>query len=65
MMVWINGTPLSEEEAMDKVLECPECDVVVGPDDEEKIVLIAQVHAKEKHDMELTREQILSMARPA
>ena len=50
---------------MNKILECPECDVVVGPDDEEQIVLIAQVHAKDKHDMELTREQILSMARPA
>jgi hypothetical protein len=50
---------------MKKVLECPECDVVVGPDDEESVISIAQAHAKEKHDMELSREQILSMARPA
>jgi hypothetical protein len=48
-----------------KVLECPECDVVVGPDDEEQIILIAQAHAMEKHDMELSRDQVLSMARPA
>ncbi len=50
---------------MQKVLECPECDVVVGPDEEDNIVSIAQSHAKDKHDMDLSREQILSMSRPA
>jgi predicted small metal-binding protein len=33
--------------------------------DEDELVSKAQQHAKELHGMELTREQVLAMAKPA
>jgi predicted small metal-binding protein len=48
---------------MTKVITCP-CGYVVRAKDEKEIVASAQRHAKEAHGMELTREQILAMARP-
>lgn len=48
---------------MTKVIECP-CGVVLRSDDEEDLVAQAQAHAKETHEMELSRSQALSMARP-
>jgi predicted small metal-binding protein len=33
--------------------------------DEEKLVPIVQKHGREAHNMEVTREQVLAMARPA
>ena len=48
---------------MTKVITCP-CGYVVRGKDEEEIVTKAQQHAKEAHGMELTREQVLAMARP-
>lgn len=47
-----------------KVIECP-CGVVLEGDDDDKVVSAAQAHASEVHDMDLTREQALEMARPA
>jgi hypothetical protein len=47
-----------------KIIECP-CGVVIEDDDEDRLVEAAQRHAAEVHDMELTREQALAMARPA
>ena len=48
---------------MTKVITCP-CGYVVRGKDDKEIVATAQRHAKEAHEMELTREQILAMARP-
>lgn len=49
---------------MTKIIQCP-CGVVIeGPDDEE-VVRQAQEHARQVHQMALTREQALAMARPA
>lgn len=47
-----------------KVIECP-CGVIVEGQDDDAVVAAAQAHASEVHDMELTRDQALEMARPA
>jgi len=49
---------------MKKVIQCPCGSVIEGQSDDE-VVKKAQAHAKTTHDMELSREQALSMARPA
>ncbi|HVH85173.1 MAG TPA: DUF1059 domain-containing protein [Terriglobales bacterium] len=49
---------------MKKVINCP-CGFVVRADSDEQLVAKAQQHAKETHQMELTQEQALAMARPA
>ncbi len=48
---------------MDKVVECP-CGYILRATDDESIVRLAQEHAKSAHDMELSAEQALAMARP-
>lgn len=47
-----------------KVIECP-CGAVLEGADDDDVVGRAQHHAKQTHDMDLTREQALEMARPA
>lgn len=49
---------------MAKVINCP-CGVVVTGETDEQVVAKAQQHAKEVHQMDLTREQALAMAKPA
>ncbi len=49
---------------MEKVINCPCGYLVTGRSDEE-LVAKAQEHAKQVHQMELSREQALAMARPA
>lgn len=49
---------------MKKVIQCPCGSVIEGQNDDE-VVMKAQEHAKKTHGMELSREQALSMARPA
>ena len=46
-----------------KVIECPCGAMIEGRDDND--VAQAQQHAKSTHDMDLSEEQALSMARPA
>lgn len=48
---------------MAKVFTC-ECGVVINGRDDEELVRQAQRHAREVHRMEITREQVLAMARP-
>lgn len=48
----------------EKVIECP-CGVVLEGDGDSDVVGKAQTHAREVHEMELTEDQALSMARPA
>ena len=49
---------------MEKVINCP-CGFVVKGNSDEEVVALAQEHAKQVHQMELTREQALAMAKPA
>ena len=46
-----------------KKLECP-CGTVVRADDDDELVQLAQTHAREVHEMQLTREQALEMVVP-
>lgn len=49
---------------MEKVITCP-CGFVLKADSDDQLVVKAQQHAKEVHQMDLSREQALAMARPA
>jgi predicted small metal-binding protein len=51
------------ESAMKKVIRC-DCGYVVRGNTDNELVTAAQKHAREVHGMELTREQVLAMARP-
>lgn len=46
------------------VINC-ECGFVVRGETEDEIVANGQQHAKQDHDMELTRRQVLAVAEPA
>ena len=48
---------------MAKVFIC-ECGVVIKGKDDDDLVRQAQRHAREVHRMQVTREQVLAMARP-
>lgn len=52
------------EDQLAKVIECP-CGVVLRGATDDETVANAQQHARENHDMALTREQALAMAHPA
>lgn len=49
---------------MEKVVECP-CGAMVRASSDDALVSQTQGHASEVHDMDLSREQVLEMARPA
>ncbi len=49
---------------MKKVIQCP-CGTVIEGRDDDDVVHQAQEHAKQVHQMELSRDQALAMARPA
>lgn len=42
-----------------------DCGKTIREDDDEKLVTAVQKHAREAHDMDLSRDQVLSMAEPA
>ncbi len=48
----------------DRVIECP-CGVVLTGGDVAAVVIAAQSHAREVHQMELSDEDARAMARPA
>ena len=48
---------------MRKIMRC-DCGHVVRGDTDDELVANVQEHAREVHDMEITREQILAMAQP-
>ena len=48
---------------MQKVINCP-CGAIVRGDSDEDVVKKAQQHAKDVHQMDLSREQALAMVRP-
>lgn len=47
-----------------KVIECP-CGVLLEGTSDDDVVAKAQAHASANHNMEMSTEQALSMARPA
>lgn len=47
-----------------RLIECS-CGALIQGEDDDDVVAQAQEHAKSIHDMELSREQALAMARPA
>ena len=49
---------------MTKIMNC-DCGRVMRGDSDDELVAAAQEHAREAHGMELTREQVLSLAVPA
>jgi predicted small metal-binding protein len=46
-----------------KLIQCP-CGYEIRAPSDDAVVAAAQEHTKEAHDMELSREQALAMARP-
>ena len=48
---------------MAKVMQC-DCGHVVRGETDDELVANVQNHAREVHDMEITREQVLAMAQP-
>ena len=48
---------------MAKFMHC-DCGYVIRGKTDDELVANVQEHAREVHDMELTREQILAMAQP-
>ncbi len=48
---------------MTKIINC-DCGFVVRGATEDELVSNAQAHAREVHDMEISREQALSLATP-
>ena len=46
-----------------KQVSC-DCGKVIRAGDDEELVRTVQSHAREVHQMELTREQVLAMAEP-
>lgn len=49
---------------MEKVINCS-CGVAIRGTDEDEMVATAQQHAREVHDMDLSREQASGMIQPA
>jgi predicted small metal-binding protein len=48
---------------MTKIINC-DCGQVVRGDSDDELVAAVQRHAREAHGMDLTREQVLSLAVP-
>lgn len=47
-----------------KQVDC-DCGKIIREESDDRLVKAVQEHAREVHQMELTREQVLSMARPS
>lgn len=48
----------------EKKVSC-DCGKTIRESSDDRLVTIVQQHAREVHNMELTREQVLAMAEPA
>lgn len=48
---------------MTKKVQC-DCGFVARADDDDTLVEVVQKHAKDVHNMDMTREQVLAMAAP-
>lgn len=50
---------------MSKEITCPPCGEVIQADNDDELVTKAQMHAMDRHDTELDREEILASVREA
>ena len=48
---------------MAKIMQC-DCGHVVRGETDDELVANVQKHAREVHDMEITRDQVLAMSQP-
>jgi predicted small metal-binding protein len=48
---------------MTKVINCP-CGFIVRAETDDDLVARAQAHAKQVHQQQLSRDQVLAMAKP-
>ena len=48
---------------MTKIVQC-DCGYVAREENDEDLVIAVQDHAQEVHNMDLSREQVLAMAKP-
>ena len=48
---------------MAKIMQC-DCGYVVRGETDNELVANVRKHAREVHDMDITKEQVLAMARP-
>ena len=58
----MEAASVRKELAMAKLFTC-QCGVVLRGNTDDELVANAQRHAREVHKMEVTREQVLAMAR--
>ncbi len=49
---------------MEKVIKC-DCGVIIQGGNDDDLVVKAQKHAQDVHHLDLSRDQLLDMARPA
>jgi len=61
--VWPSIRPGKEVTPVAKIMQCY-CGHVVRGETDNELVANVQKHAREVHDMEITREQVLAMAQP-
>jgi predicted small metal-binding protein len=59
---WPSIRPGKEVTPVAKIMQC-DCGHVVRGETDNELVANVQKHAREVHDMEITREQVLAMAR--
>jgi predicted small metal-binding protein len=59
---WCSIPPRKEATPVAKIMRCF-CGSVIRGETDDDIVTNVQKHAREVHDMEVTKEQVLSMAR--
>jgi predicted small metal-binding protein len=53
--------PAKEVTPVAKIMQC-DCGYVIRGESDDELVANVQKHAREVHDMELTKEQVLAMA---
>jgi predicted small metal-binding protein len=58
---WRSIRPGKEVTPVAKIMQC-DCGYVVRGETDDELVANVQQHAREVHDMEITREQVLAMA---
>jgi predicted small metal-binding protein len=58
---WSSIEPRKEVTPMAKVMKCY-CGYMIRGETDDELVANVQKHAREDHDMEVTREQVLAMA---
>ncbi|WP_255150976.1 DUF1059 domain-containing protein [Halorarius halobius] len=48
---------------MTRELQCPDCEFMIRSESTDQLVEMVQQHAKESHDMEMSRSDVMDIAR--